>query len=60
VEKAETMKLPVAFCPSCGMTTADSPHASSVQCIHALEEEMRRLSDLLERVRQQSRLPRGA
>jgi hypothetical protein len=42
------------------MTTADSPHASSVQCIHALEEEMRRLSDLLERVRQQSRLSRGA
>jgi hypothetical protein len=43
------------------MTTADSPHASSAQCISALEEEMRRLSDLLERVRQQTpRSLRGA
>jgi hypothetical protein len=55
VEKVESIKLPVALCPSCGMTTADSPHASSAQCIQALEEEMRRLSDLLQRVRQQPR-----
>jgi hypothetical protein len=42
------------------MTTADSPHASSAQCIHALEEEMRRLSELLARVREQPRPQRGA
>jgi len=60
VEKTEAVKLPVALCPSCGMTTADSPHASSAQCIHALEEEMRRLSELLARVREQPRPQRGA
>jgi hypothetical protein len=42
------------------MTTADSPHASSAQCIRALEDEMRRLSELLERVRHQPRSQRGA
>jgi hypothetical protein len=36
------------------MITADGPHGNSNQCIRALEAELVRLSELLERVRKQS------
>jgi hypothetical protein len=41
----------LAACPSCGMTSATSPHATSEQCIRALEAEIRRLSALLDQVK---------
>ena len=38
----------VAVCPSCGVASADSPHASSDLCVRALEAEVARLSELIE------------
>ena len=38
----------VAVCPSSGLATADSPHASSDLCVRALEAEVARLSELIE------------
>jgi len=42
-----------AVCPSCGLATADSPHASSDLCVRALEAEVVRLSELIERFKKQ-------
>ena len=53
VDKANKLISQVVIaCPSCGIADADSPHRDSSQCVHALEMEVRRLSELLERVRQ--------
>ncbi len=45
------MSQVVSVCPSCGLTSADSPHATSEQCIRALEAEIQRLSALLNHVK---------
>ena len=51
VEKTDSLQSKVALCPSCGMVAADAPHATSSQCIAALEAEIRRLSELVERAK---------
>ena len=43
----------MAVCPSCGLATADSPHASSDLCVRALETEVARLSELIEQFKKQ-------
>ena len=43
----------VTACPSCGIADVHSPHRDSSECIRALEAEVQRLSELLERVRRQ-------
>ena len=54
VENSMRLKCPLAVCPSCGMRSDDSPHATSGDCIRALEAEIERLMDLLDHVKQHS------
>jgi hypothetical protein len=35
----------VAVCPSCGLASVNSPHASTEMCVRALEAEVARLSE---------------
>ena len=44
----------VAVCPSCGVSSADSPHGTSDLCVRALEAEVSRLSELIEGVRKRT------
>ena len=46
-----------AHCPSCGMLIPTGPHRDSSQCIQALEEELRRLQELLSVVRLSEKKP---
>ena len=46
----------VSVCPACGLFTG--PHGSSEECIHALEGEVQRLTDLVERFKNLSSQPR--
>jgi hypothetical protein len=52
MDNRDTFTTPVGICPSCGLTALDSPHASSDQCIRALEAEVTRLGELLEQVQE--------
>jgi len=59
MESSIRLTCQLAVCPSCGMQSDDSPHATSNDCIRALEAELQRLMDLLDRVKQDSpRRPR--
>jgi hypothetical protein len=53
--RTDALEMRATECPSCGLVTADGPHATSGQCIRALEAEMQRLSDLLDRVKAHQR-----
>jgi len=50
-ERDSLPSLVFAPCPSCGLFTADSPHGTSEECIGALEAEVHKLSELLERLK---------
>ena len=45
----------VSVCPSCGLLCAEGPHGTTEECIRALEAEIRHLSELVTRVKNQTR-----
>ena len=50
MEKKDTVPSQVvSVCPSCGLFTATGPHGTSEECIHALEAEVKRLTETVER-----------
>jgi hypothetical protein len=51
--------MPDAICPSCGMLITAEPHRDSDQCIQALEQEIRRLQELLALVKRSDIAARG-
>jgi hypothetical protein len=54
VDKPNAPPSPVVtVCPSCGLASLDSPHASSEQCVRALEAEVARLSQLVQQFKAQ-------
>jgi hypothetical protein len=55
VEKPNFPELSlIAVCPSCGVSSPDSPHGTSDLCVRALEAEVARLSELIEAVRKRT------
>jgi len=52
MDNQDTFTTPAGICPSCGLTALDSPHASSDQCIRALEAEVERLGEMLDQVKE--------
>ena len=50
MEKKDTLPSQVvSVCPACGLFTAAGPHGTSEECVHALEAEVKRLTETVER-----------